>query len=138
MVPKIGHLQKVDQKYQESFEMWCWRRMEKISWADRVRNEEVLFRAKEQRNIIHTVKRTKPNWIGHILCRNCFLKHVILVKLEGRIEGAGRRTGRSEQLLDEVKEKKGYWKLKKEALDRTVWRTGFGRGCGPAVRQTVV
>jgi len=28
-----------------------------------------------------------------------------------------------------------YWKLKAEALDRPVWRTGFGRGCGPFVRQ---
>ena len=35
-------LRKVDQKYLECFEMWCWRRMEKISWTDRVRNEEVL------------------------------------------------------------------------------------------------
>jgi hypothetical protein len=35
-------LQKVDQKYLESFEVWCWRRMEKISWIDVVRNEEVL------------------------------------------------------------------------------------------------
>jgi hypothetical protein len=31
-------LQKVDQNYLESFEMWCWRRMEKISWTNRVRN----------------------------------------------------------------------------------------------------
>jgi hypothetical protein len=38
------------QKHVESFEMWCWRRMEKISWTDHVRNEEVLFRVKEQRN----------------------------------------------------------------------------------------
>ena len=35
-------LQAVDQKHLESFEMWCWRRMEKISWTDHVRNEEVL------------------------------------------------------------------------------------------------
>jgi len=34
-------LQKVDRKYLEGFEMWCWRRMEKITWTDRVRNEEV-------------------------------------------------------------------------------------------------
>ena len=34
-------LQAADQKYLESFEMWCWRRMEKISWTDHVRNEEV-------------------------------------------------------------------------------------------------
>ena len=36
-------LQAVDQKHLESFEMWCWRRMEKISWTDRVRSEEVLL-----------------------------------------------------------------------------------------------
>jgi hypothetical protein len=35
-------LRAVDQKHQESVEMLCWRRMEKISWADRVRNEDVL------------------------------------------------------------------------------------------------
>jgi hypothetical protein len=43
--------QIVDQKYLERFEMWCWRRMEKINWTDYVRNEEVLFGAKEDRNI---------------------------------------------------------------------------------------
>jgi hypothetical protein len=46
-------LGKVDQKYLESFEMWCWRRME-ISWTERVRNEEVLHRVKQERNILHT------------------------------------------------------------------------------------
>jgi hypothetical protein len=66
--------------------MWCWRRMEKISWTDRVRNEEVLHRVKEKRNILHTIKRRKANWIGHILRRNCLLKHVIEGKLEGRIK----------------------------------------------------
>jgi hypothetical protein len=62
--------------------MWCWRRME-ISWTDRVRNEEVLHRDKEERNIIHTIQRRKANWIGHTLRRNCLLKHVIEGKLEG-------------------------------------------------------
>jgi hypothetical protein len=60
----------VDQKCLESFEIWRWRRMEKISWTDRVRNEEVLQRVKEERNIVHTIKRRKVNWIGHILRRN--------------------------------------------------------------------
>jgi hypothetical protein len=112
-------LRKVDQKYLESFEMWCWRRME-ISWTDRVRNEEVLHRVKEERNIVHTIKRWKANWIGHILRRNCLLKHVIEGKLEGRIEMAGRRGRRRKQLLDDLKEKRRYCKLKEEALDRTV------------------
>jgi len=47
-----------------SFETRCWRRKE-ISWTDRVRNEVVLHRVKEDRNILHTVKRRKANWIGH-------------------------------------------------------------------------
>jgi hypothetical protein len=36
-------LRAVDQKNLESLEMWCWRRMEKISWTDRVRNDQVLL-----------------------------------------------------------------------------------------------
>ena len=52
-------LLKVDQKCVGSFEMWCWRRMEKISWTDRVRNEEVLQRVKEERNLLHSVQRKK-------------------------------------------------------------------------------
>jgi hypothetical protein len=48
-------LRKVDQRHPGSFEMLRWRRMEKISWTDHVRNEEVLLRVKEQRDILHTV-----------------------------------------------------------------------------------
>jgi hypothetical protein len=128
-------LRKVDQKYLESFEMWCWRRMKKISWTDRVRNEEVLHRVKEERNVLHTIKRRKANWIGHILRINCLIKHVIEGKLEGRIEMTGRRGRRRQQLLDDLKKKRSYWKLKEEALDRTLWRTCFGRVYGTVVRQ---
>ena len=57
--------------------------MEKISWTDHVRNEEVLLRVKEKWNIIHEIIKRKANWIGHILRRNCLLQLVI----EGKIEG---------------------------------------------------
>jgi hypothetical protein len=127
-------LQKVDQKYLEIFEMWCWRRMEKISCTDRVRNE-VLNRVKEERNILQTIKR-KANWIGHILHRNWFLKHGIEGKLEGRIKMTGRRGRRHKQLLGDFWEKRRYWKLKEEALDLTLWGTRFGRGNRPIIRQT--
>jgi len=56
---ETGMLWAVDQKQLESFEMWCWRRMEKISWSDHVRNEEVLLRVKEQRNILHEISKQK-------------------------------------------------------------------------------
>jgi len=58
-------LRAVDQKHLGSFEMWCWRRMEKIGWTDHVRNEDVLFRVKEQRNILHEIRKRKTNWMSH-------------------------------------------------------------------------
>ena len=82
-----------------------------ISLTDRLRNEEVLHTVRDM-NIVHTINRRKAKWIGHILRRNCLLKHVIEGKIEGRIEGTGRRGRIHEQLLDDVKEKRGYWKLK--------------------------
>jgi hypothetical protein len=85
MVLKIGHL--------ENYVRNTWKilkcdagRIEKISWTDRVRNEEVLCRVKEERNITHKINIRKDNWIGHILRRNCLLKHSIEGKIEVEVE----------------------------------------------------
>jgi hypothetical protein len=90
--------------------------MEKISWTDRVRNKEVLHRVKEERNIVHTIKRRKANWIGHVLRRHYLLKHVIEGKLERKTEMTGRRGRRRKQILDDRKEKRRYWKFKEDTL----------------------
>ena len=102
----------------------------------------------------------KGNWVGHVLCRNCLLKHVIEGKLEGGMQVTGRRGRRCKQLLDDfnplnaelnpichllallggativvvsrlrVKETSGCWKFIEEALGRTLWRIRLGRGYG--------
>jgi hypothetical protein len=100
-------------------------------------NLEVLFKVKWQRNILHEINKRKFNWIGYILCRNCLLQQVIEGKVKAGIEVTGRRRRRRrKKLLNELKEMIGYSHLKKEALDRTMWRAGFGRSFGPVVRQT--
>ena len=73
------------------FEMWCCRRLEKISWTADMRNEEVIHRVKEDRNILRTIKRRKADCIGHNLRRNCLIKHVIEGKVEGRSERKRRK-----------------------------------------------
>jgi hypothetical protein len=128
---EIWTLRAVDQKHVESFEMWCWRRMEKISCTDHVRNEEVLL--SEQRNILHEIRKRKADGIGHILRRNCLLKQVIEGKIKGRIEVTRRRGRRRKKLLDDLEDRRGYSHLKEKALDRIKWRNRFGRGCGPVV-----
>jgi hypothetical protein len=57
LFPIISPVYGVNQKHLERFEMWCWRRMEKISCTDHVRNEEVLFTVKEQRNVLYEIRK---------------------------------------------------------------------------------
>jgi hypothetical protein len=95
--------------------------MEKISWTDRVGNEEALLRVKKQRNIINEISKRKANWIGHILCINCLLRQVIKGKIKGGIEVTERQGRRRRKLLDDLKERREYSHLKEETLDRTMW-----------------
>jgi len=104
----------LDLKYLERFEIWCWRRLEKVNWADRVKNEEILQKVNEERYILHTIKKWEVNLIDHILRRNCLLKYIIKGKLEGRIEVTRWRGLRRKQLLDDLKETRGPWKLKEK------------------------
>ena len=85
-----------------------------------MRNEEVLLRVNEQRNILHEIRKRKANWIGHVLRRNCLLKQVIEGKIKGEMEVERRRGRRRKELLDDLKDRKGYSNLKEEALDRTM------------------
>ena len=82
--------------------------MEKISWTDHVRNEEVLLTVNGQRNIVHEIRKRKANWIGHILRRNCLLQQVIEGKIKGQIEVTRRRGRRRKKLLDDLKDRRGF------------------------------
>ena len=64
-----------------------------------MRNEDVLLRVNEQRNILHEIRKRKANWIRHILRRNCLLKQVIEGKLKGEMEVT----------RNEKKDLRNYW-----------------------------
>jgi hypothetical protein len=85
------------------------------------RSCDVLRRVKEERNILHTIKTRKANWTG---------------KLEGGIEVTGRQGRKRKQLVEDLKGTIVYGNMEGKTLYRTEWRTRFGRGCGPVVRQT--
>jgi hypothetical protein len=71
------------------------------------------------------IERRKANWIDHISDSNCLLKHIIEGEMGGGIEVMGRQGQRREQLLDDPKETRGYWKFKE---NHTLWVTCFGKG----------
>jgi len=80
-------LWKVYLQFLESVELQRRRRVGKIIWNDPVKNEEVLQKVKEERNILHKIKERRTIWIDRKLLRNCLLKHA----MEGQTEGTQER-----------------------------------------------
>jgi hypothetical protein len=74
-----------------------------------------------------SVRKRKANWIGHILRRHCLLKQVIEGKIKGKIEVTRRQGIRRKRLQDDLKDRRGYFHLKEEAVDRNMWRDRFGK-----------
>ena len=98
----------------------CCRRMEKISWTDRVRSVEVLHRVKKDRNVLRRIKSREAIWISHTLHRNCLLKHC------WRKDVTERQGKRRKQLLDDLEETRRNRKLNgshrlKHSLLKRLW-----------------
>jgi hypothetical protein len=110
--------------------MWCWRRMEKTIWIERVK--KVLHRMKKDRKFLHTTKWSKAKLFGLFFAYEILLKHF----LEGMTERKKGRGKRRKQLLDDLKRTRRYWNLKEAAVNRNLWRTCFGRAYGPVTKQS--
>ena len=107
------HLMKL-----EAFEMWCWRHMLKIKWQDKVRNDQVLTLAAEERKLIATIRERQKRWIGHILRGDSLLK----LAIEGRYIGKTKRGRKRTTLLSYLQQGESYFLLKRRAEDRNAWR----------------
>ena len=108
----------VDADRQKKIEMWIWRRMEKISWLDKVTNEEVLRRVNDDRQILNSVWQRKHRWIVHVLRHDGLLHEII----EGGMKGKPTRGRRRIQMLHNLANDGGFVALKRAAEVREVWR----------------
>ena len=118
-------LRKEDIRRIEALEMWIWRRMERISWTEKITNEEVLRRVGEKRSMVETIVRRKKNWIGHIMRGDGLMKEVMEGKMEGKRGRGRKRIG----MIDELMENEQYGDLKRRAEDRQGWRVWLPGTC---------
>ena len=111
-------LRRNEKRRLEAFEMWIWRRLERVKWTDRIRNEAVLERVGETRTMLKLIRKRKRNWLGHWLRRNCLLKDA----LEGMVNGRKVRGRRRYQMIDNIKIDGSYAQTKRKAQNRKDWR----------------
>ena len=87
------------QRKLEAFEMWCYRRLLKISWTRHVTNENVLKMANDKRRLLENIRKRQIEFIGHISRHQCLEKLV----LEGKIEGKRSRGRQRMSYLDSLR-----------------------------------
>ena len=117
---EVWTLNKREVERLEAFEMWTWRRLLKVKWSDKIKNDEVLRRAGEERQLLNNIRKRKRNWVGHVLRGNGILRDV----LEGSVEerGGRKRGRRKRKWIDDLKKGNGYVGMKREAMDRELWK----------------
>ena len=104
----------------EAFEMWCYRRLLRISWTKKVTNNEVLQRVDSQRTIFIDIKRRKLKYFGHIMRKNGFQRILMDGKVDGK-RGRGRpRTSWSSNIAEWTGLR--YEKLVRATQQRATWR----------------
>ena len=117
-------LRQEDIKRLQAFEMWVWRRMEKVSWRDKKTNEEVLEAIGEKRSLMDMIYKRKKNWIGHITRGDSLMKDVIEGRMIGKRPPGRRRYG----MLRELSEG-SYATMKRRAEERSDWRNWLPETC---------
>lgn len=106
----------------EAFELWCYRRMLKIKWTDRISNLEVLERINEGRTLMKTIQKRRSTLIGHILRHEGLLHTIIEGKLDGKNAIGRPRMKYMTQIMKDL-QCNSYTELKRLAADRKIWKT---------------
>ena len=105
----------------EAFEMWCWRRLEVISWMERKTNIEVLQQVGESREIMKIITIRRLRWMGHVMRHPGLMHDMIEGKIPGK-RGRGRpRCTLIAHLLNDTGSF-NFAELKKTAEERLRWK----------------
>ena len=111
-------LRRNEQLQLEAFEMWEWRRMERVKWTDKIKNAIVLERVGDGRIMLELLRKRKRNWLGHWLRRNWLLKDA----LEGMVNGKKARGRRRHHMIDNIMIDGLYEDTKRKAEKSVEWR----------------
>ena len=115
---------KNEERAINAFETGCWRRMLKIKWSDRITNDEVFQKVKEERLLLKILKNRSHSWTGHTIRHNEFVVNIT----EGAISGGGKKKAVGRPLLQYLKQvarntgADSYTAMKRMACNKSIWK----------------
>ncbi len=125
---------KADRRRIDAFELWCWRRLQRVPWTARVTNEAALERIRPEIPFNGKITKQKLTYFGHVMRANSLEKTMML----GMVNGKRRRGRPKTRWLNTIKDDTARTinELKEAVINRATWRYFVYRASSGRTRLT--